>query len=150
MHDSKTNEIFMACWESMSVKDDPLLIACTTEGFVNDGLLDEKTAYARGVLHGEIEDEHFLPWLFTQDNEAEVFQDRWTWCKSNPSLIYGVKKWNFIEKNMIKAKQSQTSKVHMLCKDFILGKTSGSCKLYIIGIHLINHITAQPLHQICN
>lgn len=130
MHDSKTDEIFMACWESMSIKDEPLLITCTTEGFLNDMLLDKKTEYARGVLHDEIEDEHFLPWLFTQDSEQEVFQDRWTWCKSNPSLIYGVKKWDFIEKNMIKAKHSKSSRVHMLCKDFNIKQNTAEAWLF--------------------
>lgn len=129
MHDSKTDEIFMACWESMSIKESPLLIAVTTEGFVNDGLLDEKLKYARGVLNGEIDDEHFLPWLFTQDNEQEIFQDEWTWCKSNPSLIYGVKKWDFIRKNMIKAKQSKSTKVHMMCKDFNIKQNSAEAWL---------------------
>lgn len=128
-HDSKTDEIFMACWESMSVKDNPLLITVTTEGFINDGLLDEKLKYARGVLNDEIEDEHFLSWLFTQDSEQEIFTDRWSWCKSNPSLIYGVKKWSFIEKAMIKAKQSKSSKVHMLCKDFNIKQNSAEAWL---------------------
>lgn len=129
MHDSKTNEIFMACWESMSIKDNPLLITSTTEGFINDGLLDEKLEYARGVLNDEIDDEHFLPWLFTQDSTQEIFQDKWSWCKSNPSLIYGVKKWSFIEKNMIKAKLSKSSKVHMLCKDFNIKQNSAEAWL---------------------
>lgn len=130
MHDSKTDEIFMACWESMSIKDEPLLITCTTEGFLNDMLLDQKMKYARQVLNDEIEDEHFLPWLFTQDSEQEVFQDEWSWCKSNPSLIYGVKKWDFIRKNMIKARHSKSSRVHMLCKDFNIKQNSAEAWLF--------------------
>ena len=130
MHDSRDDEIYMACWESMSVKDEPLLITCTTEGFLNDMLMDEKMKYARGVLYDEIDDIHFLPWLFTQDSEVEIFKDRWTWCKANPSLIYGVKKWSFIEKNMTKAKHSKSSRVHMLCKDFNIKQNSAEAWLF--------------------
>ena len=86
--------------------------------------------YARGVLYDEIDDIHFLPWLFTQDSEVEIFKDRWTWCKANPSLIYGVKKWSFIEKNMTKAKHSKSSRVHMLCKDFNIKQNSAEAWLF--------------------
>lgn len=141
MHDSKTDEIFMACWESMSIKDEPLLITCTTEGFLNDMLLDKKMRYARGVLNDEIEDEHFLPWLFTQDSESEIFQDKWSWCKSNPSLIYGVKKWDFIEKNMIKAKHSKSSRVHMLCKDFNIKQNTAEAWLFESDYNYAQEVT---------
>src|SRR5699024_11556841 len=70
----------------MSIKDDPLFINLTTEGFVNDGYLDNKLVYARKVLNDEIDDDTFLPWLYTQDSENEIWQDETSWYKSNPSL----------------------------------------------------------------
>jgi len=117
-HDSRTDEIYAAGYESMSTKDEPFLFITTTEGFLNGMFLDEKLQYARQVLNDEVEDEHFLPWLYTQDSEQEVFQDRRSWEKSNPSLNYGVKKWSFLDRNVNRARVSKSVRMHMLCKDF--------------------------------
>lgn len=129
IHDMKTTEIIDANWQSMSIKEEPLLIMLTTEGVLNDMTLDDELKYARGVLNDEIDDEHYLPFLFTQDSESEVFKDRWSWCKSNPSLIYGVKKWKFLDDMMIKAQHQKSSKVTMLVKDFNIKQNSATAWL---------------------
>lgn len=116
-HDAKDDEIAMSCWQSMAVKDEPLFINLTTEGFVNDGYLDNKLIYARQVLNDEIDDDTFLPWLYTQDSEAEIWQDEQSWYKSNPSLG-AIKKWSYLRGNVSKAKHQKSTKVHVLCKDF--------------------------------
>lgn len=116
-HDAKDDEIAMSCWQSMAVKDEPLFINLTTEGFVNDGYLDNKLIYARQVLNDEIDDDTFLPWLYTQDSEAEIWQDEQSWYKSNPSLGT-IKKWSYLRGNVSKAKYQKSTKVHVLCKDF--------------------------------
>lgn len=116
-HDAKDDEIAMACWQSMSVKDEPLFINLTTEGFINDGYLDNKLIYARQVLNGEIDDDTFLPWLYTQDSETEIWQDELSWYKSNPSLG-AIKKWSYLRGNVNKAKYQKSTRVHVLCKDF--------------------------------
>ena len=129
-HDMKDSSITDACWQSMSIKDEPLMIILTTEGVLNDMFLDKELKYARGVLNGEIDDIHYLPFLFTQDSQNEVFQDKWSWCKSNPSLIYGVKKWKFIEDIMVKAKHQKSTLVTMLCKDFNIKQNSAEAWLF--------------------
>ena len=129
IHDMKTTEIIDANWQSMSIKDEPLLIMLTTEGVLNDMTLDNELKYARGVLNDEIDDERYLPFLFTQDSESEIFKDKWSWCKSNPSLIYGVKKWEFLEDMMVKAKHQKSSKITMLCKDFNIKQNSATAWL---------------------
>ena len=116
-HEAKTDEVAMACWQSMGVKDEPLFINLTTNGFTNDGYLDKKLAYARQVLNDEIDDDTFLPWLYTQDSEQEVFQDENSWFKSNPSLGT-VKKWAYLRGNVAKAKLDKSTRMHVLCKDF--------------------------------
>jgi phage terminase large subunit-like protein len=119
MHDSKDDEIYMAGKLSMSIKDEPLLLITTTEGFLNNMLLDKMLIYARSVLNDEVNDIHFLPWLYTQDSEEEIWSgDKRMWEKSNPSLIYGVKKYSSIESNLNKAKVDRTTRTHTLCKDF--------------------------------
>ena len=91
-HDMQNDEIAEACWRGMSSKEQPLFLNCTTQGFLNGGYLDKKLDYAKKVIEGEIQDEHFLPWLYEQDNENEVWQNEASWEKSNPSIRYGVKK----------------------------------------------------------
>lgn len=116
-HDAQDDEIAEAGQQSMSVKDEPLFINLTSEGFVNDGYLDNKLKYGRGVLNDEIDDDTFLPWLYTQDSEEEVWQNKMSWYKSNPSL--GVtKKWDYIEKRIEKSKHDKSVRMKTLCKDF--------------------------------
>ena len=40
--------------------------------------------YAREVIFDETDDIHYLPWLYTQDSEEEIWQDEQSWYKSNP------------------------------------------------------------------
>ena len=116
-HDAENDEIAVACKKSMSVKEEPLFIDLTTEGFVNDGYLDNRLIYARKVLNDEIEDDTFLPWLYTQDSEVEIWQDEKSWYKSNPSLGV-IKKWNYLRGEIEKSKVDKSTRMHTMCKDF--------------------------------
>lgn len=116
-HDAENDEIAAACQKSMSVKEEPLFINLTTEGFVNDGYLDNKLVYARKVLNDEIDDDTFLPWLYTQDSESEIWQDESSWYKSNPSLGV-IKKWSYLRGEVAKSKVEKSTRMHTLCKDF--------------------------------
>ena len=116
-HDAPNDEIAEAGQKSMSTKDEPLFINLTTEGFINDGYLDNELKYAREVLFDETEDIHYLPWLYTQDSEEEVWQDEQSWYKSNPGLGV-VKKWKSLRSEIEKSKTSKSKRMHTLCKDF--------------------------------
>lgn len=127
-HDAKDDEIAEACLKSMSIKDEPLFINLTTNGFVNDGYLDHKLEYARKVLNDEIEDDTFLPWLYTQDSESEVWQDEQSWYKSNPSLG-AIKKWSYLRGEVEKSKHDKSTRMHTLCKDFNIKQNNASAWL---------------------
>lgn len=114
MSDSK---VYDAIKQSQSTKKEPLIFIITTEGNVVGGFLDSKLSYARKMLKGEIEDERILPWLYTQDSENEIYDDRRTWQKSNPS-IGSVKSYSYLEDIMNKSKNDLSTRVTMLCKDF--------------------------------
>lgn len=117
IHNARDNELYMSIWQSMSIAEEPLLIMLTTEGFVNNGLLDKELNYVRSILRGEIEDDTYLSFLYTQDSENEIWQDKRTWLKSNPSLNV-VKKASYLEANLNKAKIDKETRMHVLCKDF--------------------------------
>ena len=114
MVDSK---VYDAIKQSQSTKVNPLIFIITTQGTVVDGFLDNKLAYVRKMIKGEIQDEHVLPWLYTQDSIDEVFEDPSSWQKSNPSLGT-IKTKSYFEDIMNKARNDLATKVTMLCKDF--------------------------------
>lgn len=127
-HEMKDNVIAKSIEQSQSTKDEPLFINITTEGFVNDGYLDKELKYARQVLSGEIEDPTLLTWLYTQDSEAEVWQDESTWVKSNPSLGT-IKKWQYLRDQMRKAQHDKAERAFTLAKDFNIKQNNAAAWL---------------------
>lgn len=116
-HEMKDNSIAKPIEQSQSTKDEPLFVNITTEGFVNDGYLDKELQYARRVIAGEYEDDTLLAWLYTQDSEAEVWQDESSWMKSNPSLGL-IKKREYLRDQINKAKIDKGDRMYVLAKDF--------------------------------
>lgn len=119
-HEMKNNVIAKSVEQSQSLKDEPLFINLTTEGFIVDGYLDDELKKARKVLNGEedgISAERLLPWLYTQDSEQEVWQNRNSWMKSNPTLGI-VKKWSYLDEQVDGAKSSKADRIFVLAKDF--------------------------------
>lgn len=112
------SEIAEACWRGMSSKDEPLFLNCTTQGFNRDCYLDHKIAYAKKVITGEIDDPHFISFLYEQDSEQEVWQDEASWEKANPSIRYGVKKVAKLRRDVETAKHDKATRIHLLTKDF--------------------------------
>ncbi|MBO7691533.1 MAG: terminase large subunit [Methanobrevibacter sp.] len=118
-HDCKDDEIAEAVKRSMSTHDERLFIMVSTNGFINDGFFDKQLRYANAWINGEIDNPHYLPFLYEQDEESEIWSgDVEQWQKANPSLIYGVKKYAFIEDSILKAQLDRESRIHMLTKDF--------------------------------
>lgn len=123
-------EIAEACWRGMSAIDEPLFINCTTQGFSRDGCyLDKKIERAKKIIEGEIDDIHFLPFLFEQDSEQEIWQDESSWEKANPSLRYGVKKIAKLRRDVEIARTDKEARLHLLCKDFNIKQNSAQAWL---------------------
>ena len=125
-HEMKDNVIAKSIEQSQSLKDEPLFINLTTEGFVVDGYLDKELEKCRKILSGEDDGamaERTLPWLYTQDSEAEIWQNRNSWIKSNPSLGI-VKKWSYLDEQMDEARKSKADRIFVLSKDFNIKQNS--------------------------
>lgn len=119
-HEMKDNVIVKSIEQSQSLKPNPKLILITTEGFVNDGFLDNELKKARAILYKEdtsIGAKRYLPWLYTQDSEQEIWNDKNSWVKSNPSLGM-VKRWDYLEEQVDLARHSKTDRMFTLAKDF--------------------------------
>ena len=123
-HEMKDNTIAKSIEQSQSIKENPKFIEITTEGFVEDGYLDKGLKYARSIINGEKDDdpaaERFLPWLYTQDSEREIWEgnrENRLWMKSNPSLGT-VKRFDYLEQQVAKARESKADRIFVLSKDF--------------------------------
>lgn len=125
------SEIAEACWRGMSSKEQPLFMNCTTQGFNRGCYLDKKIEFAKAVISGEVEDIHFLPFLYEQDSETEVWQDEASWEKSNPSIRYGVKKVAKLQRDIETARRDNATRVHMLCKDFNVPQNTAAAWLML-------------------
>ena len=136
-HEMKDNTIAKSIEQSQSIKDNPKFIEITTEGFVEDGYLDGGLKYARSIIRGEKDDdvaaERFLPWLYTQDSELEV----WTgnevnrlWMKSNPSLG-SIKKMTYLQQQVAKARENKADRIFVLSKDFNIKQNAAEAWLNI-------------------
>lgn len=120
VHEMKENTIIKSIEQSQSIKDAPQMWIITTEGFVNDGVLDNLLIDCRKIINGEdegISAERTLPWLYTQDSEQEVWQNPQSWYKSNPTLGI-VKKWDYLYEQIDLARKSKSDRMFVLSKDF--------------------------------
>lgn len=123
-HEMKTNIIAKSIEQSQSLKENPKFINITTEGFITDGFLDGELAKARAVIFDEDPEDpaaaRFLPWLYTQDSEQEIWdgnRENRLWMKSNPTLGQ-IKRWDYLEEQVALAKQSRADRIFVFCKDF--------------------------------
>ena len=123
------SEIAEACWRGMSSQDEPLFLNCTTNGFNRDCYLDHKIEYAKKVINGEINDTHFIAFLYEQDSEQEIWQDESSWEKSNPSIRYGIKKVAKLKRDLEIAKHDKATRIHLLTKDFNIAQSNAQAWL---------------------
>lgn len=133
VHEMIENVIVKSIEQSQSLKDNPKLIEITTEGFIDDGHLDKELKRARKVIRGEDDTKvgkRFLPWLYTQDNEREIFTNPKSWCKSNPTLGH-IKKKSYLEEQVELAKESKGDRIFILAKDFNVKQNNVESWLYI-------------------
>lgn len=134
VHEMKDNVIIKSIEQSQSLKVNPKLILITTEGFVNDGFLDNELIRARAILNGEITNDiskRYLVWLYTQDSENEVWtgnRENKLWQKSNPT-IGKVKRWQYLEGQIDVARESKADRVFVMSKDFNIKQSNSAAWL---------------------
>jgi phage terminase large subunit-like protein len=128
VHEMKDNSSIMPIRQALSTQDEPLYFELTTEGIINDGYLDARLKDARQVLDGELERPRWLIWLYTQDNEKEIWQDESSHVKSNPGLGV-IKKRSFISQMLEEARTSRPTRVFVLSKDFNIKQNNSAAWL---------------------
>ena len=70
-------------------KPHPRRIYITTDGYINDAVIDELKEKSNNILTGKIKDFGFCPFICKLDDKEEV-HDESNWYKSNPSLYMNI------------------------------------------------------------
>lgn len=138
-HELTTDELANAILQSQSMQQEPLFINITTNGFVDEGYLDQELTKCRKIIDDEDDSkfaESYLVWLYTQDSEQEIWDctdDYLEDCeennkpcvlqKSNPTLGT-VKTYSYIIDKLAEARSSKSTRISVLSKDFNLKQNS--------------------------
>lgn len=128
--------IYKPIQQSTSTKDNYKIFMFGSEGFVADGFLDDQTKKYRAIIRKEDTSESSkrkLPWLYTQDDEAEVWDTNEEginplWEKANPS-IGKIKKWSYLRDRVDEARKSKSDRMFVLAKDFNFKVSNGEAWL---------------------
>ncbi len=117
-------DIYDLMKQSMGARSQPLLFCITTNGFVRNGIFDAQYEYASKLLAKEIINPKFLPFIYELDDREEMWNPK-MWIKANPGLGT-IKKTEFLEEMVEKAKVDPTFLPTVLVKDFNIPQTSES------------------------
>lgn len=125
-HAIKDRNIFDVMKQSISAetRKQPLFLIITTMGFNRDGIFDEEYQYAEDVLNGNVEDEHFLSFIYELES-GDKWDDEETWIKANPGLGT-IKSLAKMRAGCTRAKASPKYKPTFLVKDLNLQAVNAS------------------------
>lgn len=125
LHELLKNGIYKPIQQSTGVKEYFKIFMFSSEGFINDGFLDDVRKEYTDIIRGKDRRESAkrkLPWFYTMDSEAEVWETdengiNPAWQKANPS-VGAIKKWSYLRDRVDEAKTSKADRMFVLSKDF--------------------------------
>lgn len=98
----------------MGARKQPILLSCTTAGYVNDGIYDELVKRSTRFLLGDSKEKRLLPFLYMID-DPDKWNDINELRKSNPNLGVSVTVDYLLEEIAI-AEGSLSKKAEFICK----------------------------------
>mgnify|MGYP002797290749 FL=1 len=121
VHAWKDKNLLDVMYDSMSAREQPMLLETSTMGTVRESVFDNEYEYFSEIIAGyegksEIVDETVLPVIYELDNPNE-WQDEKKWYKANPGLGT-IKNIKDLRDKVNRAKNNPTELVNLLCKDF--------------------------------
>ena len=116
VHAWKDKNLLDVMYDSMSARQQPLLLETSTMGTIRQNVFDIEYDYASQVIDGTIEDETLLPIIYELDEEGEWTNEE-CWFKANPSLG-SIKSIKALREKVERAKANPIELVNLLCKDF--------------------------------
>lgn len=122
VHAWKDKNLLDVMYDSMSAREQPLLLETSTMGTVRQNVFDIEYDYATKVIDGTIEDETLLPIIYELDDEKEWTKEE-CWYKANPALNV-IKSLKDLREKVERAKANPIELVNLLCKDFNIRQNS--------------------------
>lgn len=102
--------------QGMSAREQPMIFIITTNGFVRNGIFDDRYDYAARWLDGKVSDDRFLPFVYELDDRDEWVNES-SWIKANPGLGT-IKKLESLRGHVNQALQNSRFRPTVLVKDF--------------------------------
>ena len=122
VHAWKDKNLLDVMYDSMSAREQPLLLETSTMGTIRQNVFDIEYDYASQVIDGTLEDETLLPIIYELDDEKEWLNEE-CWYKSNPALGV-IKSIKDLRDKVERAKNNPIELVNLLCKDFNVRQNS--------------------------
>lgn len=121
VHAWRDKNLLDVIYDSMSAREQPMLIESSTMGTVRDSVFDNDYEYASEIIDGyenksETKDETILPIIYELDRPEE-WKDEKKWYKANPGLGT-IKNIKDLRDKVIRAENNPTEITNLLCKDF--------------------------------
>lgn len=116
VHAWKDKNLLDVMYDSMSAREEPMLLETSTMGTVRENVFDNEYEYSSQVIEGKIEDETLLPVIYELDKPKDI-EDEEMWIKANPALGT-IKSIKDLRDKVNRAKNNPTELINLLCKDF--------------------------------
>lgn len=111
LHAHKNHDLLNVLKSAAGARNNPLFLYLTTEGYANPGPWEEEREFAKKVLRGLIEADHYLALYYAVDEkdedlgtEADDDFDESAWVKANPLMEVNPRLLIEIQKAAIEAK----------------------------------------------
>lgn len=86
IHEYENDETIRVFRSGFGKRKHSRIFYITTNGYVREGVLDDKLRIAQDVLSGKIEDSRLCPLIYKMDEDKEVEHPE-LWVKANPSIL---------------------------------------------------------------
>ena len=121
VHAWKDKNLLDVMYDSMSAREQPMLLETSTMGTIRESVFDSEYEYFTDIIDGyegksQTVDETVLPVIYELDNPNE-WQDERKWYKANPGLGT-IKNIKDLRDKVNRAKNNPTELTNLLCKDF--------------------------------
>ena len=126
---------------AMGAREQPLLVAISTSGYVDEGIFDELVKRSTAVINGDSREKRLAPFLYMIDDVAK-WNDINELRKANPNLGVSVSVDYMLEEIAI-AEGSFSKKAEFLTKYCNIKQNSS---IAFLPTHVINGAMGEPLH----